>query len=339
MQRVEVERVWALSDVHVDHAENMAYLEGLEAEAYGRDALLVAGDVSHRRDLLIAALRMLATRFRRVFFVPGNHDLWVHMEEGGYKDSLAKFSHLLEAAEEAGVSSEPALLQVAGEVLLVLPLFSWHDPSLDSRQVRDSAEEIAAGDVQLRHWMDHACCRWPSLLPSAYPPQPHAEEAYAAEVYAEAPPPSGPPSHADAREVEESLALAEVDLDTHLARNSVVDTHFCALNSNRLKAARELRKQRPRLAVLSFSHFAASAEAVPPRRRIRFKGLAKVAGSPRLARQVAALAPDLHVFGHSHLSIAVVDKNVLHIQSALKYPRERKGAAHKLLQVWPRPST
>lgn len=313
----EVGRVWALSDLHVDYAENMAFLEDLDGRAYGGDALLVAGDVSHRRDLLAAALRLLASKFRRLFFVPGNHDLWVHLEEEGKKDSWAKFASVLATAEAAGASSEPTLLQVAGRPLLLLPLFSWHDPSLDSRRAGDSAAEIAAGEAQLRHWKDHACCRWPSLLPAVYRAQPGASAAYAAELGSSSPAGEGlppPAAPASAREVEESLALAEAPLEVHLARNSVVDTHFCSLNAIRLRAAAAAREECPGLALLSFSHFAATAAALPPRRRIRFKGLASVGGSPRLARQVASLAPDLHVFGHTHLATTVVDKNVLHVQ-------------------------
>jgi len=49
-------RIFALSDIHVDYPENMAWVRALSAQDYVHDTLLLAGDVSHDFAKLEAAL-------------------------------------------------------------------------------------------------------------------------------------------------------------------------------------------------------------------------------------------------------------------------------------------
>ena len=53
----------------------------------------------------------------------------------------------------------------------------------------------------------------------------------------------------------------------------------------------------PRPVVISFSHFLPFLELLPEKRFITAPNLASVAGSAALGRRVAALEPDVHVFG------------------------------------------
>src|SRR5688500_916271 len=81
-------RVFAISDLHVDHVENLERLgELLQADDYRDDLLIIAGDVTHRLSLLKATLQLVKTRFGRVVYVPGNHETWTSAEHG---DSLHK---------------------------------------------------------------------------------------------------------------------------------------------------------------------------------------------------------------------------------------------------------
>ena len=57
----------------------------------------------------------------------------------------------------------------------------------------------------------------------------------------------------------------------------------------------------PRPVVISFSHFLPFLELLPEKRFITAPNLASVAGSAALGRRVAALEPDVHVFGHTHI--------------------------------------
>src|SRR5262245_8147786 len=68
-------RLLALSDLHVDHPGNLDALAALPP--HPGDWLLVGGDVGDRPATLDAAFAILTDRFEKVFWVPGNHELWV----------------------------------------------------------------------------------------------------------------------------------------------------------------------------------------------------------------------------------------------------------------------
>ena len=52
--------------------------------------------VGHR-----ATLELLVPRFKHVFYVPGNHELW-HYDKDGVDDSMGKFFAVLELVTELG---------------------------------------------------------------------------------------------------------------------------------------------------------------------------------------------------------------------------------------------
>ncbi len=64
-------RVFALSDLHVDYKENLAFVKSWSNERFKKDALIVAGDVTDNLALLETTLRMLRQKFSEVFYVPG----------------------------------------------------------------------------------------------------------------------------------------------------------------------------------------------------------------------------------------------------------------------------
>src|SRR5262252_1804106 len=94
-------RVFALSDIHVDYPANMSWLQALSATDYTDDALILAGDVSDNLDKLQAALVSVRAKFAQIFFVPGNHELWVR--RGECADSMAKFWRILALCAELGI--------------------------------------------------------------------------------------------------------------------------------------------------------------------------------------------------------------------------------------------
>ena len=137
-------RVYLLSDIHVDYAGNMDWLAGLSNTDYQDDVLLLAGDVSDLPRLLERALRLLVRKFHRVFFVPGNHELWVRRCKTA--DSLAKFAKVLAIAEDCGASTRPW----QSDSLRIVPLFAWYDYSFG-----------APGDLLTASWTDFYACVWP----------------------------------------------------------------------------------------------------------------------------------------------------------------------------------
>ena len=140
-------RIFAVSDLHTDFRANREALERALLGGHGDDVLIVAGDVADAEPVLRDTLRLLASRFGEVFFVPGNHELWVRGEE---RDSMRKFHAVLRICEQAGVRTAPA--RVGG--VWIVPLFSWYDASFDIAG-EGAAEELEA-------WSDRYFTRWPA---------------------------------------------------------------------------------------------------------------------------------------------------------------------------------
>jgi predicted phosphodiesterase len=138
-------RVFAISDIHVDYEENAQWIRGVSSLDYRDDVLILAGDVSHRLSSLAACLSTLAARFKRVLFVPGNHDLWVLVDPGS-KSSLQKFGEVAAAVEASGASMQP----FRERDVLIVPLLGWYDYTFGAptRQLMEL-------------WMDYQACRWP----------------------------------------------------------------------------------------------------------------------------------------------------------------------------------
>lgn len=152
-------RVFAISDLHLDFKPNREWLRGLPANDHRDDALVVAGDLSDRLELLTAGLAHLKQLFPRVFFVPGNHDLWVRRKE--CPDSLEKFRQVLDACARLGVETAPARLGEGAGAAWVVPLFSWYEKPEEgpgSLFVPKNGE-----DPTLAMWSDNYFTSWPPL--------------------------------------------------------------------------------------------------------------------------------------------------------------------------------
>lgn len=137
-------RLFAVSDLHVDYQPNVAWIDSLSMADYRDDALIVAGDLSHRQALVLASLAALNDRFAHVLFVPGNHDIWVTRKDRG--DSMARHRDLRSAVAALGVHVDPLYLPD----VTIVPLLSWYDFSFGEpgRKLRLA-------------WMDFHRCRWP----------------------------------------------------------------------------------------------------------------------------------------------------------------------------------
>lgn len=115
-------RVFAISDLHTDYSDNMAWVARLSTEWYKKDVLIVAGDVAETYRSFVLTLSELKERFQRVFYVPGNHDLWCRREGDDHIDSLEKLNALLDACSKIGVETRPGVVDGLG----IIPLFSWY---------------------------------------------------------------------------------------------------------------------------------------------------------------------------------------------------------------------
>lgn len=143
-------RIFASSDLHTDFKENWLLLEQLSNSLYQNDVLIVAGDIAHNLSLVKRTLELLRSKFKRVLYVPGNHELWV---KGESLDSLEKFSSILDLCKEIDVETRPLELSSCA----IVPLFSWYEASFDL--------EIDKKEV-LKNWSDFYFCQWPKDLKS-----------------------------------------------------------------------------------------------------------------------------------------------------------------------------
>mmetsp|Transcript_29954 Transcript_29954/g.57544 ORF Transcript_29954/g.57544 Transcript_29954/m.57544 type:complete len:338 (-) Transcript_29954:297-1310(-) len=145
---VDARRVYAVSDLHVDNSVNFKWLENLRDYKEEGAALIVAGDVGTKLETLETAFAILLNKFVAVWFVVGNHELWMDTTSKA-ADSVQKFFQIMDLCKRMGVRVGPGK---AGKGVTVVPLLSWW--KLEFSQV----PMVPA----LRH-MDSQC-KWPELL-------------------------------------------------------------------------------------------------------------------------------------------------------------------------------
>lgn len=139
-------RVFAVSDLHIDYEANAQWVANLSVSEYQDDVLILAGDVTDALRKLDWCLNTLARRFRKVLFVPGNHDLWVIRDEP-HKSSLQKFDEVAAVVKSSGASMQA----FSEQGVSIVPILTWYDYSFG-----EPSDELRAV------WMDYRACRWPS---------------------------------------------------------------------------------------------------------------------------------------------------------------------------------
>jgi len=121
-------RIFAISDVHIDHGSSvLKWAEDISATEFKNDILLVAGDLGDTFNAIKRGLMLFKRKFRRVFYVPGNHDMWIRPNTDDstkkkFKDSITKLLAMLDMCESIGCEMMPA--EVMQDVYVV-PLLSW----------------------------------------------------------------------------------------------------------------------------------------------------------------------------------------------------------------------
>ncbi|GAA2978869.1 metallophosphoesterase family protein [Kitasatospora sp. NPDC058063] len=122
-------RLLAVSDLHISYQENRDLVEKLQPSHPG-DWLLVAGDVAELTTSIEWALGLLAERFARVVWVPGNHELWTHPEDPVQLRGVARYEHLVERCRRLGVVTPEDPYPVwegPGGPVRIVPLFLLYD--------------------------------------------------------------------------------------------------------------------------------------------------------------------------------------------------------------------
>ena len=126
-------KLYAISDLHVGFEPNRVLWEALPAQP--DDWLILGGDLGETLDHLRFVLDIATARFARVFWVPGNHELWTLPSERTGPDSLRgepRYLRLVELCRQRGViTPEDPYVRWPGEgpPTLVVPLFLLYDYS------------------------------------------------------------------------------------------------------------------------------------------------------------------------------------------------------------------
>ncbi|MBP2703934.1 metallophosphoesterase [Microbispora sp. RL4-1S] len=123
------ERLLAISDLHIGYPENRAILEGLQPSSPG-DWLIVAGDVCESLGDFEWAMRLLAGRFEKVVWTPGNHELWSHPSDPVTLRGEERYRRLVEVCRSLGVVTPEDPYPVwdgPGGTVVVAPLFVLYD--------------------------------------------------------------------------------------------------------------------------------------------------------------------------------------------------------------------
>lgn len=120
-------RIFVISDLHTDYTENLIWVKGMPMDVFREDTLIVAGDVAEKLETFETTMTILKERFKYVFFVPGNHDLWCREVESDKMHSLEKLWRIFEICRSLGVETGPKVVKGVG----IIPLFSWYHQSFD----------------------------------------------------------------------------------------------------------------------------------------------------------------------------------------------------------------
>lgn len=121
-------RIFAISDVHIDHGSSvLSWAENISETEFRNDILMVAGDLGDTFNAVKRGLMIFKKKFRRVFYVPGNHDMWIRpntddSKKRKFKCSIEKLLAMLDMCDKIGAEMMPAEVM---QNVFVVPLLSW----------------------------------------------------------------------------------------------------------------------------------------------------------------------------------------------------------------------
>ena len=284
----DIERIFCISDLHVDHADNRHWLEEKCSQnsilGHG-DLLLLAGDVSHRYDRLQETFVKLQETGCRILFCPGNHEAWL-WEDDDEESSYKKLNVIEQLCRDTGVLVDPTLIVNCQHPLWIIPLQSWYDASLSI----PGCEELCT-DFGGWPWTDFRCCQWTD----------HPPDGSHGKI------PSGLAQYFHDKNLE------TIDYIQHVSEHEAIITmsHFlpnvqCLPDWKDVHASTFQKNE-------WLNHGAPGTSAK----------FAKVAGSSELEKQIRAIKSDIHVFGHSHRPKDFHFNGIRYVHNPLGNPRER----------------
>jgi 3',5'-cyclic AMP phosphodiesterase CpdA len=123
-------KLYAISDLHVRHEDNRRLLGTLRE--HPDDWLIIGGDVGETEEDLEFTLRLMTSRFQKILWVPGNHELWTIPTDAAGLRGEAKYQRLLSICRSHGVLTPEDPYPVwpgEGARVVLAPLFLLYDYS------------------------------------------------------------------------------------------------------------------------------------------------------------------------------------------------------------------
>lgn len=138
-------RLLAISDLHVGYPENRVHVDGLRPSD-DDDWLIVAGDAGEMFTDVGWVLATLASRFARVIWTPGNHELWTMPADQVQLRGVARYEALVKVCRHFGVITPedpfPVWPGPDGPVT-VAPVFPLYDYTFRPPGARTAEEGLA----------------------------------------------------------------------------------------------------------------------------------------------------------------------------------------------------
>ncbi|MGQ0825933.1 MAG: metallophosphoesterase family protein [Actinomycetota bacterium] len=151
--------LYAISDLHVGHPANRRVVESIAP--HPDDWLIVAGDVGETLEQVSWALATLASRFAKVVWAPGNHELWTLPGRPDQLRGQARYEALVALCRGLGVITPECDYPLWPDPIrpaLVVPLFLLYDysfrptgSSLDDALIRAADNGVVCADEYLLH--------------------------------------------------------------------------------------------------------------------------------------------------------------------------------------------
>jgi 3',5'-cyclic AMP phosphodiesterase CpdA len=157
-------KLFAISDLHVGYDANR--LAVAELPAHPNDWLIIAGDTGERPSQLEWVLSELVPRFAKVFWTPGNHDLWTPRNWTPEQRGASHYDRLVEICRRHDVLTpeDPfAVWPGDGPRTAIVPTFVLYDYSFRPDEVPLEAAVQWAADTGVR------CADEELLSPHPYP--------------------------------------------------------------------------------------------------------------------------------------------------------------------------
>ncbi|XP_067657889.1 uncharacterized protein [Haliotis asinina] len=301
-------RVFAISDLHVDHRENMDIVQQWSPLDYENDALIVAGDVTDSLPLLQQTLQHLQQVFYRVYYVPGNHELWVRKPELE-KDSISKFHQIMTLCNEIGVGTKPESLCISHMAAVwIVPLFSWYSTPEDDPEdsLYMAPKNPVSEDKSHLLWMDNHMCIWPSSK--------ETRSKYFADL--------------NSQTCSKQYSDPVISFSHFLPRADLIKPSD--------KELADIETDRKRLGLESAIEAHKKGRITP-----RSFNFTRYAGCRVLEAQIRQIGSSVHVFGHQHRNKDRTVDGVRYVSHCLGYKRERIAGLVSGIddcapkQIWP----